>query len=82
MSVPRKLPITAPIAPLCAPTTSAIVEPIVIRTFATLAIANCDRALLDAEERGHLRVVHLRPEPDEAGADEPRVVVEPEAPCR
>ena len=31
--------------------------------------------LLDPEERRHLRVVHLRPEPDEAGADEPRVAV-------
>ena len=32
---------TAPIAPLWAPITSAIVEPIVISTFATLATANC-----------------------------------------
>ena len=40
MSVPTKLPTMAPIAPLCAPTTSAIVAPIVISTFATLAIAN------------------------------------------
>ena len=30
--------------------------------------------LLDPEERRHLGVVHLRPEADEAGADEPRVV--------
>ena len=29
-----------------------------------------DRALLDAEERGQLLVVHLRPEPDGGGADE------------
>ena len=32
------------------------------------------RALLDAEERGQLLVVHLRPDPDERGADEVRVV--------
>ena len=42
----------------------------------------CDRELdgplLDPEERRHLRVVHLRPEADEPGAHEPRVVeVEP-----
>ena len=35
------------------------------------------RALLGAEERGQLLVVHLRPDADEAGADEVRVV-EPE----
>ena len=35
-----KFPITAPIAPLWAPTTRAIEAPTVIRTFATLAIAN------------------------------------------
>ena len=34
------------------------------------------RALLDPEERGQLLVVHLRPQPDEGGADEPRVVPE------
>ena len=33
------------------PTTSTTVAPIVIRTFATLAIANATGALLDAEER-------------------------------
>ena len=36
------------------------------------------RALLDAEQRGQLLVVHLRPEADERGADEPRVVAEPQ----
>ena len=32
------------------------------------------RALLDPEDRGQLLVVHLRPDADEGGADEPRVV--------
>ena len=34
--------------------------------FARLATTNGRRALLDAEERRELLVVHLRPEPDEA----------------
>ena len=34
----------------------------------------CGRALLGAEEGGQLLVVHLRPDADEAGADEVRVV--------
>ena len=34
------------------------------------------RALLDPEERGQLLVVHLGPQADERGADEPRVVPE------
>ena len=59
-------------APLWKTTTRTIVAPIVISTFATLAIAKRDGALLDAEERRHLRVVHLRPEADEAGPDERR----------
>ena len=55
---------------------AATVAPTVISTFARLASDERDRALLDAEERGQLLVVHLRPEADEAGADEPRVVAE------
>ena len=69
-SVPTKLPTIAPIAPLCAPTTSAIVAPIVISDVRDARDREPDRPLLDPEERRHLRVVHLRPEPDEAGADE------------
>src|SRR5207244_1319380 len=41
-------------------------------------IDELERALLDAEERGQLLVVHLRPEADERGADEPGVVAEPQ----
>ena len=38
----------------------------------------CGRPLLDAEQRGHLLVVHRRPEADEGGDDEAGVVVRPE----
>ena len=78
MSVPVKLPTTSPIAPQWKTATKSTIAATVISTFATLAIANCGRALLDAEERRQLLVVRLRPQPDRAGAHEPRVVAEAE----
>ena len=58
--------------------TKRTVAPTVIAMFARLAARNAP-ALLDPEHGRQLLVVHLRPEADEGGADERRVV-DPEQP--
>ena len=66
-----KLPTTAPVAPLSSTTTRRTVTADGDRGCSRCSRSRTDRALLGAEQVRQLRVVHLRPEADRAGAHEP-----------